>query len=314
MLGDAIFSEELVEEPKNRGGRYSSKKKKEIFDYDEVNPDEDDALPEEENPYDDDYSREPGHNTFVVILLTIIIVLLLLATGFLLIRFYLPNMMKGTQEETQPTYTAQVQQTEPVATEYAVPCTGLVLTSGAAELTTEGNYHLLNVIALPENTTDKILYSSADESIATVSENGRITAVSEGETVVYITCGSVQQTCQVICRFGEETVPPVTTEAEEPTSEEETTAGETTATTAADLGLKDVTLKLKKTDIILGVYLEFQLKLDCDLEQNEVVWTSEHPHIAAVDEQGVVKALKKGITSITAKYGNQEVSCIVRCG
>ena len=42
-------------------------------------------------------------------------------------------------------------------------------------------------------------------------------------------------------------------------------------------------------------------------------WSSEHPYIATVDENGVVKAIKSGTTSITAKYGDQEVSCIVRC-
>ena len=185
----------------------------------------------------------------------------------------------------------------------------LVLTSGKAELTNEGNYHLLNVVALPENTTDEIIYTSADESIATVSENGRITAVSEGETVIYITCGNIQQVCPVVCRFTVETQPETeATEAAAGETEEQTE--QTTAPTSAP----DVVLKLEKTDVMLGVYYEFQLKLDCDLEQNQVTWTSEHPHIATVDENGVVKALKSGTTAITAKYGDQEVSCIVRCG
>ena len=86
-----------------------------------------------------------------------------------------------------------------------------------------------------------------------------------------------------------------------------------TSSSGSSDGLKDVTLKLKKTDVMLGVYYEFQLLLDCDLEQDEVEWSSEHPHIATVDEYGNVKAIKAGTTSITAKYGDQEVSCIVRC-
>ena len=75
----------------------------------------------------------------------------------------------------------------------------------------------------------------------------------------------------------------------------------------------DVALKLKKTDIRLGVYLQFTLELDCALEQNQVEWKSEHPHIAKVDENGVVTAVKSGTTAIIAKYGDQEVQCIVRC-
>jgi hypothetical protein len=107
----------------------------------------------------------------------------------------------------------------------------------------------------------------------------------------------------------EETIPE-TTVAEETVPVE--TAPEQTVETAPAFRT-DVTLKLKQTDIRLGVYYEYQLVLDCDLEQNEVEWRSEHPHIAKVNEEGVITAVKDGTTSIIAKYGDQEVSCIVRC-
>ena len=307
MLGEDIVFEE-TQDLRTRGGRFSAKKKKEIFDYDEANAEPEEPMPEED-PYGEEpvYEEPPRHNTVAVILLTVLIAVLLLGAGFFFVRYYLPNM---GQKDAQPTETsAQTDQTEPSATEYSIPCTNLVLTSGKAELTNEGNYHLLNVVALPENTTDEIIYTSADESIATVSENGRITAVSEGETVIYITCGNIQQVCPVVCRFTVETQPETeATEAAAGETEEQTE--QTTAPTSAP----DVVLKLEKTDVMLGVYYEFQLKLDCDLEQNQVTWTSEHPHIATVDENGVVKALKSGTTAITAKYGDQEVSCIVRGG
>ena len=64
---------------------------------------------------------------------------------------------------------------------------------------------------------------------------------------------------------------------------------------------------------MLGVYYQFTLELDCGLEQNQVEWSSEHPHIATVDENGVVTAVKSGTTAIIAKYGDQQVQCIVRC-
>jgi hypothetical protein len=76
----------------------------------------------------------------------------------------------------------------------------------------------------------------------------------------------------------------------------------------------NVVLKLKEFDIKLGVYYYVTLKLDCDLEPTDVEWSSEHPHIAKVDEKGVVTALKSGTTDIVARYGDQEVRCRVRCG
>lgn len=327
LLSEELLTEDFVEEPKGKNGRASSKKKKQIFDYDEVNThakETEDVYEEEENPYEEEeeYEEQPRHNTFIVILLTILIAALLIAAGFIFVRYFLPNM--GGEEETIPS-TVEVQTEQATeTTELRIPCELLTLKSGMqAELTEVGFSHLINVILTPEDTTDELVFVSADESVATVTADGRITAVGEGETVVTITCGDVQMFVNVICDFTPETVP--TTEAEEATGEttDETTGetvGETTDETSAeseDEGSKEIdpniTLKLKKTDISLGVYYQFRLELDCDLDPKDVEWSSEHPYIATVDEEGVVTAVKSGTTAIIAKYGDQEVQCIVRC-
>lgn len=325
---DGGYEDDLLE----GNGRFPGKKK-EIFDFDEVNPEPDPELDmysdedEDEEAYEEEeyeeYEESSGHSTLLVIFLTVLIAGLLLVAGFVFVRFFLPNRNKT---EDVPATTA-VQMTEDFGetTEPTVPCDTLTIFSGMkAELSAEGQYFLLNVKAMPENTTDKILYISGDESIATVSEDGRITAVSEGETTVFISCGKISQECPVIVKYVEETVPPTTeavieeTQVEtrsddgiQQTQPEETQTVAESVTTAVD---PNVVLKLKKTDIMLGVYYQYTLELDCDLEQNQVQWSSEHPHIATVDENGVVTAVKSGTTSITAKYGDQEVHCMVRCG
>lgn len=306
LLGDAFELEDIQEEPRSRKGRYSGKKRKEIFDYDEVNPQEDQTQFLEETAEDEEnyeYEDRPRSNTFVVILLTVLIAVLLLAAGFLFFRYILPNV----RGEAPADPVSQVQTTdaaeEAETTMYQVPCTNMSLLSGAlAELTEEGGYFLLHVNVMPEDTTDTVTFVSADESIATVDGNGRITAVSEGETLIYITCGNIQQTCRVVCEFVED-------ETEPPTEE---TAAETEAPTEPPFRT-DVTLKLKKTDIMLSVYYGFRLELDCDLKPEDVEWSVEHPHIASVDETGLVTALKAGTTDVIVKYGDQEVRCIVRC-
>ena len=314
LLGDHLLTEEVVEEPKGKGGRFSPKKKKEIFDFDEVNAEPEEEPEEEENPYDEEEEEEetPRHNTFVVILLTILIAGLLLAAGFIFFRYFLPNM--GGNEAAVSTEAQQIEETAGIATEPTIPCEALSLVSGGVAELDVGGQFLLHVIATPENTTDKIIYTSADENIATVTEDGKITAVSEGETIIYISCGMHSFECKVVVQTVIETEPP-TTEAPVAETVAETAAEAPTETEAPEPSIKSgVTLKLKKTDIMLGVYYQFQLLLDCDLEQNEVEWSSEHPHIATVDENGVVTAVKSGTTAITAKYGDQEVQCIVRCG
>lgn len=302
-------------------GRNTSQKRKEIFDFDEVNSAKGRSSRQTPTFNDEEEEYEEGgggSNTLVVVLLTVLIAVLLMAAAFLFFRFFLPNM--GGSDKT-PSET--VSQTAPVFTTESdsIPCTGMIVTSGTEALLNQaGGMFLIHVIPEPADTTDTIYYTSADESIATVTEDGRIEAVAEGETQILITCGDQQTSVKVTVSYEEETVPPTTAETVAETVGSETQPEEAgqedsqdTSSSGSSDGLKDVTLKLKKTDVMLGVYYEFQLLLDCDLEQDEVEWSSEHPHIAIVDEYGNVKAIKAGTTSITAKYGDQEVSCIVRC-
>jgi len=310
-----IDLEDIAEEPV--AAPAGASRKKEIFDFDEANSEEDAFDDDEEDDFDDaddDEEEGSGHNVFVVILLTVLIVALLGAAGFIFFRYFLPNM-----GDKQPETTAPAAVTEMVAptTEATIPCDHLVMTSaGVAELNAEGQQFLLHVRAIPEDTTEKIIYTSGNEAVATVTEDGKITAVSEGETIIYISCGKQSIECPVTVKYVEETVPSTTEIAVEETVEDtvpaETEAEETVP--AESVTVSNVTLKLKKNDIQLGVYYEYQLVLDCELEQSDVTWTSEHPRSAKVDEQGNVIAMNEGTTEITAKYGDQEVKCIVRCG
>ena len=313
-LTDDILEEETIL-TRNKGGRFAEaavrKKNKAIFDYDEVNADEeddDDDDDEDEEYEEEEYEEESRSNSAVIVILVVVIMLLLAAAGFLFLRFFLPNMLA---EESVPTtqVTVPLETETEETTEPTVPCRSIALTGGMAELNREGQFYLLNVKVSPEDTTDVLTYTSEDESIATVTVDGRVTAVAEGETTIYITCGKQQINCPVVVRFVEETEPP-TEETADPTAEtveqEETT--EATEATQADLELK-----LKKYDISLTVGYAAQLVLDCDLDPSEVTWTSEHEFIATVDEEGLVTAVSYGTTAIIVTYGDQQVQCIVRC-
>lgn len=321
LLGDELLMEEAIEET-----NAASRKRKQIFDYDEVNTrklEETSEVEVEEEDYDDDEEEEeaPRHNTFVVILLTVLIAGLLAAAGFIFVRYFLPNMGGGEQETVPATTVAQAEQTQ-APTELRIPCDTIILhSSKQADLSQPGFSHLINVSVSPEDTTDVLSFVSADQSVATVSEDGKITAVGEGETIVTISCGNFQMYVNVVCDFTQETEP-ATEETADPTAETtEETAGEesdegTDETQAATEGNKEVDpsikLKLKKSDISLGLYYQFTLELDCSLDPSDVEWSSEHSYIAKVDENGVVTAVKKGTTDIIVKYGDQEVRCKVR--
>ena len=55
----------------------------------------------------------------------------------------------------------------------------------------------LDVTLTPSNTTDAVTYASADSLIATVSNDGLITARKTGTTTITVTCGSVSDTITV---------------------------------------------------------------------------------------------------------------------
>lgn len=291
------------------------------------------ALEDEWDEDDDDYEEddddeEESHRgrTSVVILLTIVIMLLLCVCGFLFVRYLLPNM---GDEPAETEFVPETQAVVETTTEPGIPCEQLIMMSGASlDLTREGEYKLINVMVKPEDTTDKLEYSSADETIATVNAEGRVTAVSEGDTVITIRCGNQKVECRIFVRYVEETEPP-TEETEAPTEAEtvpeeqaetaETEAKETEApetqpeeTTAATTGaLKDVTLKLGKNDFSMGVGYEYTIPLACDLEYDEIEWSTGNANVATI-EDGVITTHGRGTTQMFARYGDQEVTGWIR--
>ncbi len=75
------------------------------------------------------------------------------------------------------------------------PCTGITLDK--SELTiARGEKATLTATVEPADTTDKVVWSSKDDNIATV-ENGVVTAVGHGETTITATCGNQTARCKV---------------------------------------------------------------------------------------------------------------------
>jgi len=68
----------------------------------------------------------------------------------------------------------------------------------------------------------------------------------------------------------------------------------------------DITLKRGKT-----VKLSVEINPD-NVPQSYVQWSSDNEKVATVDENGKVKALKKGQATITASAGNHTVTCLIR--
>lgn len=115
-----------------------------------------------------------------------------------------------------------------------VPATEVVLDVVEKDLA-PGETLQLRAAAKPLDTTDKVVWSSDNETVATVSTEGLVKAESVGQATIKALCGSVSATCVV--RVAESGTDPV-----EPTEEYDIISFET------DEGMKDI----NGADVTLG--------------------------------------------------------------
>lgn len=181
-------------------------------------------------------------------------------------------------------------------------------------LPVQGEGRFLTVRLEPENKDYKVTYVSADPSIATVTTDGWVTAVSAGKTTVTIACQGVEVVSEIHCDFTSDATAPSDAETTKPTNSETTKPSETTepkeTTEPTQSAVKE--LKLSHNDITMFEKGESaQLKVQ-GLKASQVTWSSDDPSIAEV-EDGWVTAVSGGTTRIRVEYNGMEASCIVRC-
>ncbi len=289
---------------------YSDSYEDDVTDEDDFEDDDDYDDDEDDDEDDDDDDDDDDHksNAPLVILLVIVILALIAVSGFIFVKYFMPNVLP--QETTQAPLSTTAAPVE--TTELRIPCENLALTSGGdVVLGGEGANWLINVLALPDNTTDKLVYTSSDETVVVVDEQGKVTAVGEGTAVIIITCGDQELRCTVTCDFTPETTAP--SEPEETTSpsepQETTEPTEPEETTKPTEPLKDIDLKsaLSYTELTFngpnqGVTITIN-----GLKNTEVQWSSEDETVATVDENGRILNTGKGTTYIVVRYGDQEV-------
>lgn len=222
---------------------------------------------------------------------------LLWKTGVMNISFYDKLVARRDEKpaaqpvETQPPATQATEPSGTQSTDVPVPraeCTGLVLDINELSFTSAGDSKQISVIVEPEGCTQKVAFSTGDDTVAKVGSTGVVTSIGEGSTVITVTCGGITAECKVTCAFPTE--PPKPTEP------------------------FDGNLEFKTDDITFFEPGENFVLILKDLPADTaVIWTSDDENIATVDDGGHVVAVGKGTTKINAEVGGKKVSCIVRC-
>lgn len=153
---------------------------------------------------------------------------------------------------------------------------------------------------LPSGSKGTITWTSSDPAIATVDQNGTVTAVSKGTVTITATLpGAEPQTCKVRSAITGAAAPS-TNPSPSPSASSST---EPTGTLKLDMDEFSITAKYPKP-----------VTLKVTGASGTVTWTSSKSSVATVDQNGKVTQVGNGKCTITATDadGNSD-SCLVYC-
>ena len=163
-----------------------------------------------------------------------------------------------------------------------IPTSGVTLDITATSLD-EGQTVTLTATVVPADATDKsVSWSSSAPDVASVDQNGKVTAIKKGTATITVT----------------------------------TVDGGKTATCEVTVIAKVVSVSLDKTALTMKVGEEKALTatvLPENAEDKSVSWSSSAPEVASVDQNGKVTAIKPGTANITVKTadGGKTAVCAV---
>ena len=159
------------------------------------------------------------------------------------------------------------------------------LTASIALNTSSANLILnnqLQLTATPSDNADAVVWSTTNPSVATIDENGLVTAVGQGNCDIYATLASnpaVEARCQITVSYPE--------------------------ITSFTLSQDEVTLSQ------VGDTITLTATITPEIPGLQPTWTSSDNNVATVDANGVVTAVAQGECTITANVLGHSASCHV---
>ena len=195
-----------------------------------------------------------------------------------------PAENRYTNEEDQKPAEQQPEE----ETNQSVTCTSLTLSAPTVTFEDAGRFFNITFTRKPAECTESVTFTTSDETVATVTEQGKIVAVNAGSAVITATCGDQSATCLVTCDFAyiggeEETDAPVLT-----------------------LSRDDLTF--------FSVGEQYQLTVSGAPDGAKITYTSSDTAIVTVSDTGVLTAKGSGTTTVSVTVDDAApMTCIVRC-
>ena len=283
-----------------KGGRFS----KNNVNKKNSDSDRDVAAPAKRNRKKKQNNSDRG----LIIAIVVLLVAIVATAGYIYFRYFASAPANNGDTTPVSTTTEPSKQTLPTQTQEPtetadLSCTGLTLYEDSVVLNKAGDRWLLNVVPTPANTTDVITYTSGNQNIATVSADGEIIAVANGETVITITCGDISVQCKVVCQLAEATEP-------DETEPEETKPEETKPEETKPQG--DFKFNTKYGDEVSMRVGDTWTAYVGDIPAEDIQWSIGNTSVATVNN-GKVKAVGAGTTTLRAVYNGVEYKCLIRC-
>ena len=196
-----------------------------------------------------------------------------------------PAENRYTNEEDQKPAEQQPEEDKP----QSVSCTSLTLSAPTVTFEDADRFFNITFTRKPAECTEPVTFTTSDETVATVTEQGKIVAVNAGSAVITATCGDQSATCLVTCDFAyvggdeEETDTPV--------------------------------LALSRDDLtFFGVGEQYQLTVSGAPDGAKVTYASSDTAIVTVSDTGVLTAKGSGTTTVSVTVDDTApMTCIVRC-
>ena len=159
-----------------------------------------------------------------------------------------------------------------------VPVESVTLNKTSMELY-EGETATLHATVSPWNATDQtVTWTSSNPSVASVDQNGKVTALHEGTAAITAKAGDYTATCTITVKIPVQSVT-----------------------------LDKTTLELDEGETVTL----HATVLPENAADKTVTWTSSNPSVVTVDQSGKVTALYGGTAIISAKAGDRTATCTV---
>jgi uncharacterized protein YjdB len=166
-----------------------------------------------------------------------------------------------------------------------IPITGITLNQNELALVPCDTATLITIVQ-PDNASNKnVKWSSGNPEVATVSDNGLVTAIAEGETTITVTTDDGNKTA--ICKV--------------------TVMKVVIPVTGIILNKNELTFISGDTVTLLATVLPN------NASNKNVTWLSDNSEVATVSDNGLVTANADGkvTISVTTQDGNKTASCSV---